>query len=145
MLTGEYQHTVDSKGRVFIPAKFRTDLGQNVTIAVVFGDYIMIYSDEEWIKYIEKLDALRLEGRFPEEWFREVMRSAQSLEVDSQGRIVIAEKLRKAAGLDKDVTFIGMRNHAEIWSDEKLGISDSSKSDISELRKLNKELHLGLG
>ena len=52
MLTGQYNHTVDSKGRVFIPAKFRTDLGQHVTVTTIFGDYICIYADEEWAKAV---------------------------------------------------------------------------------------------
>ena len=55
MLTGQYNHTVDSKGRVFIPAKFRADLGQQVTVSIIFGKYICVYADSEWEKFIEKL------------------------------------------------------------------------------------------
>lgn len=145
MLTGEYKHTLDSKGRVFIPAKFRADLGQNVTVTTIFGDYIGLYSDEEWTKQIEKYDNLCYEGIITEEQFRAVMQSALSLEVDSQGRICICEKQRVLAKLEKDVTFIGMRNHIEIWSDEKLAAQTAGEEAIKDFKELSKKLHLGLG
>ena len=145
MLTGQYNHTVDSKGRVFIPAKFRTDLGQHVTISTIFGKYICVYSDEEWAAFIEKLDTMCSEGKFNEKKLRLTMKSAQSAEVDSQGRIILSEKQRVAAGIIKDVTFIGMRNHAELWSDEKLAAEEISEEELAEFKQLSETLHLGLG
>ena len=145
MLTGQYNHTVDSKGRVFIPAKFRTDLGQHVTVTTIFGDYICIYADEEWAKFIEKLDITCAEGKIDEDKYRLIMGSAQSAEVDSQGRIIISEKQRNKAHIIKDVTFIGMRNHAELWSDEKLEATEISEEELKKFKQLSKTLHLGLG
>ena len=145
MLTGEYKHTIDAKGRVFVPAKFRADLGQNVTISTIFGDYIGLYSDEEWTKHIEKLDALCAEGVMTEKMLRAVMRSAKSVEVDSQGRIIICETQREAVNLTKDVTFIGMKNHVEIWSDERLAAEDVGEDEIQDFKHLSRKLHLGLG
>ena len=145
MLTGEYKHTLDSKGRVFVPARFRADLGQNVTITTIFGEYVGLYSDEEWTKQIEKLDELCSQGIITERMLRAVMQSALSVEVDSQGRISICENQRNAAELIKDVTFIGMRNHVEIWGDEKLAAQNVSEEELQDFKALSRKLHLGLG
>ena len=145
MLTGEYQHTLDSKGRVFIPAKFRTDLGENVTVTTLFGKFIGLYSDEEWLKQIEKYDDFCTQGVISEKRFRLIMQSAMRLEVDSQGRICIGEKQRSLAGLEKNVTFIGMRNHVEIWSDEKLAAQTENEEEMMDFEELSSKLHLGLG
>ncbi len=145
MLTGEYQHTLDSKGRVFVPAKFRADLGQNVTVTTLFGKFIGLYSDEEWLKQIEKYDDLCSQGIISEARFRLIMQSAMRLEVDSQGRICICEKQRVLAGLEKNVTFIGMRNHVEIWSDEKLAAQTENEEEMLSFQELSSKLHLGLG
>lgn len=145
MLTGEYKHTLDAKGRIFIPAKFRADLGQSVTVAKTFGDYLVLYSDEEWNKYIEKLDDLCAEGVISEKMLRAIMRSAMSSEVDSQGRISICEVHRNKAQLEKDVTFIGMKNFVEIWSDKLIDEDDVSDDEIQDFKALSRKLHLGLG
>lgn len=146
MLTGKYNHTVDSKGRVFIPAKFRADLGQQVTVSIIFGKYICVYADSEWEKFIEKLDVFCAEGKLSEKNFRLIMSSAQNVEVDSQGRIIIGEKQRNHAGILKDVTFIGMRNHAELWSSEVFEAEEQiSEAELEEFKQLSGALHLGLG
>ena len=146
MLTGQYNHTVDSKGRVFIPAKFRTDLGQHVTISIIFGKYICVYADSEWEKFIEKLDAFCAEGKLSEKNFRLIMSSAQNVEVDSQGRIIVGENQRNHAGILKDVTFIGMRNHAELWSSEVFEAEEKiSEAELEEFKQISATLHLGLG
>ena len=86
------------------------------------------------------------EGKLSEKNFRLIMSSAQNVEVDSQGRIIISENQRNHAGILKDVTFIGMRNHAELWSSEVFEAEEKiSEAELEEFKQLSATLHLGLG
>ena len=114
MLTGEFKHTIDSKGRVFVPAKFRADLGQSVIVAKTFGKFLVMYSEEEWINFMEKLDALS-ETEDIGDMKRYIMKNAMPTDVDAQGRINISAEHRAFAGLVKDISFIGTRKYVEIW------------------------------
>ena len=97
MLTGEFRHTLDAKGRVFVPAKFRADLGQNLVVAKTFGKFLVMYSESEWENFMEKLDALGDDGETGN-MKRYIMKNAMPTEVDNQGRISISADHRDFAG-----------------------------------------------
>ena len=139
MLTGTYYHTIDSKGRVFVPAKFRDELSETLYAHKGLDDCISIYSETEWAKFIERLNKT---GYLSEMSFRRFfLASAKELSPDAQGRIVLPLELRKRAKIDKDVTIIGMDDHIEVWNDDMLA-ADSMEFDKESMKSRLKELGL---
>ncbi len=124
---GEYEHTIDAKGRMFLPAKFRLELGERVFITRGLDRCVCIYPVDEWDKFMAKIDTL------PPVKARHVKRvlsaSAVDTDVDSQGRVLIPAQLRERAELGKTVTVIGVGEKAEIWNTESY---NKYKSDISD-------------
>ena len=115
MFSGKAYHTVDAKGRLFIPAMYREELGSSFVIAKGFSDpYLIIYPQSEWEALIAKIDALGLDKN-ARALKRYVMMSANPTEMDSQGRIVLSKEHRDFAGLTKDVLILGMSSTIEIW------------------------------
>lgn len=126
--TGEYHHNLDAKGRLIIPAKFRDVLGTEFTVTRALDGCLAMYAPAEWLALEEKLNALPMtEGR-ARSLKRFLIGSAVSVELDKQGRILIPQVLREKAGLEKDVIFLGVGDHAEIWNadtyNEKFSFSD---------------------
>ena len=113
MLIGEYQHTLDTKGRVMVPAKLRDDLGEQFILTKGLDGCLFAYSMGEWAK----LDARIRESSMVESRTiaRFLFASASPVEPDKQGRILIPQNLREYAHLEKDVTVIGASVRAEIW------------------------------
>ncbi len=114
MLSGEFKHTLDAKGRIFIPAKFRSDLGQTVMISRGFGKYLTVYSIDEWKSFMSRLDKLG-QGKQARELQRYVSRNCTQAELDAQGRISVDASQREFAGLVKEVSFVGMTHYVEMW------------------------------
>ena len=114
MLLGEFTHTIDAKGRLFVPARYREELGETFIIAKYEDNCIAVYSRAVWDKFVEKLLSVSETKSLTTK--RIIFASAQEVEPDQQGRILIGAKLRAYAGLEKDVTIIGVSDHAEIWS-----------------------------
>ncbi len=137
VLTGQYFHTVDAKGRVFVPAKFRGDLQGDLVIVKGLDDCIVLYNEEQWNAFIKKLEAygemqMKKIKRF-------ILASAFNTELDSQGRIVISQDLRNHAGIEKDIAFIGLNNCVEIWRPDRFSeINDSS--DTEEMKEMLKNV-----
>lgn len=120
MLIGEYSHTIDAKGRMIVPAKFRTELGERFIITKGFDGCLYGYSLEEWKSIEEKIKTLPLiTGKDARNFTRFFFSSAIECELDSQGRILITQNLRTHAELLKDVVVIGVSTRIEIWSKEK--------------------------
>lgn len=120
MFSGKANHNVDAKGRLFIPASFREELGERFVVAKGFGEpYLIIYPMREWESLISKIDALGL-GKDIRGLKRYVMISSNPTEMDSQGRIVLSKEHREFAGLGKEVTLIGMKDTVEIWDTARL-------------------------
>ncbi len=142
MLTGEFKHTLDAKGRVFVPAKFRADLGGNVIVAKTFGKFLVMYSEEEWINFMEKLDELG-ETEDIGDMKRYIMKNAMPTDVDTQGRISISAEHREFASLVKEVSFIGMRKYVEIWGCDTVD-SETEQYDLEKFKAQSKKIHLGL-
>lgn len=118
MFTGEYEHSIDAKGRIIVPAKYREGLGEEFTVTLGLDGCLFVYPDKEWESFVEKLKNLpgNKEGRQLQRYF---LAGAASCEMDKQGRILIPQKLRDAAGLTKDIVFVGVISKLEIWSKEK--------------------------
>ncbi len=114
MLLGEYNYSLDAKGRVFVPAKLRDDLGEVFVLAKSMDKCISIYSQEMWQRYVDKLNSIpEMRARYIR---RFVYSSAVEASCDSQGRVVLPQALREHAGLEKELVVIGDGDHAEIWS-----------------------------
>ena len=120
MLIGEYTHTIDAKGRVIVPAKFRTELGERFILTKGFDGCLYGYSLEEWKSIEEKIKTLPLiTGKDARNFTRFFFSSAIECELDSQGRILISQNLREFAMLQKEVVIIGVSSRIEIWSKQK--------------------------
>lgn len=137
MLIGEYQHNIDSKGRVFIPARFREDLGEHFIITKGLDNCLFVYSLGEWQILESKIRGLPMsKSRNLQRFF---FSGAVDVEADKQGRVLISANLRVYAGLQKSAMIIGASNHVEIWDQaawEKIcgGItSDSVAEAMDEL------------
>ena len=117
MLTDRFEHSLDGKNRLIIPAKHREQLGPVFMITQSIDNCLQVYSMEEWKKYSDKLDAL------PNKKLAAVRRfiysNASEVTPDSQGRVVISPALKRFAGLEKNVVIAGCGNIAEIWAAEK--------------------------
>ena len=118
MFMGEYNHTIDEKGRIIVPSKFREALGENFVVTQGLDGCLFLYSYEEWENFVEGLKKLpgNKEARQLQRYF---MAGAAQCEVDKQGRILIPQKLRVQAGLLKDVVFVGVLSKIEIWRRER--------------------------
>ncbi len=128
MLVGSYKNTIDSKGRVFLPAKFRGFLGDKVIVAKGAGSCLVIYTEEKFAEYVERLTK---NGQTQAKKFiRYISLSAVNAEPDVQGRILLPAELREYAQLDKEVLFVGMFDTVEIWNEKNAEKSvDGESSD----------------
>ena len=114
-MTGEYQHSLDSKGRLFIPAKLRDELGEIFYMTVSMERCLCVYSAESWRGFSEKVGAMPY---VKQRRMRPLFAHAAKCELDSQGRTLVPQNLRAYAGLVKNVTVVGCNNHAELWDSE---------------------------
>ena len=113
MLTGEYQHNMDQKGRVTVPSKFREDLGDKFYVCRGLDGCLFLLSQSQWDSLVEKVAAIPLaQGKGIQRYF---FSGAAEVEPDRQGRVVLPAHLREYAGLERDVTIAGVSNRAEIW------------------------------
>lgn len=126
MLVGSYKNTIDAKGRVFLPAKFRSYLGERIIIVKGAEGCLVVYTEEKFTEYIERL---RKNGETAaKKYLRYLNLTAASIEPDAQGRILLTNELREHAGLTKDVLFVGMYDTVEIWNEEKAEMSVMGES-----------------
>lgn len=118
MFMGEYNHSIDAKGRIIVPSKFRETLGDLFVVTLGLDGCLFVYPNNEWESFLTKLSSLpgSKEARQLQRYF---LAGATECEVDKQGRILIPSKLRTAAALDKDVVFVGVLSKIEIWSKER--------------------------
>lgn len=114
-MTGEYQHSLDSKGRLFIPAKLRDELGEVFFVTLSMERCLCAYSSENWQAFSEKVNAMPY---VKQRKMRPLFAHAARCELDSQGRALIPQNLREYAGLIKSVTVVGCNNHAELWDSD---------------------------
>ncbi len=119
MFMGEYQHTIDSKGRLFIPARFREGLGEKFVLTKGLDGCLFAYPPQEWLSLENKMRALPFTRSDVRAFVRFFFAGACECEVDRQGRILIPANLRKHAALDKEVVIIGVSSRVEIWAKEQ--------------------------
>lgn len=116
MLIGSYNHTIDNKGRLFIPAKWRDDLGVSFIVTRGFGKCLFGMALAEWEKLTAKLAELPMTDANAQMFARYMSSWATDCELDRQGRILVPAKLRNFAGLEKDAVLVGLNSRIEIWN-----------------------------
>ena len=132
MFMGEYNHTIDAKGRLIIPAKFRETLGEEFILTRGLDGCLSIYPMDEWKSFEEKLKALPLTDKNARAFLRFFVAGATSCELDRQGRILVPSTLREFAGLEKEVVLTGSLTRIEIWSKEKC-LENSNYDDMDSI------------
>ena len=116
MFMGEYNHTVDAKGRLIVPSKFREQLGDEFVITKGLDNCLFVYDNSEWTALEEKLRALPITNTAGRKFSRFLLGSAATCEVDKQGRILLPSVLREFAGIGKDAVLVGVGSRIEIWN-----------------------------
>ena len=115
MLIGEYEHTLDAKGRVSMPAKLRRDMGEAFVVTKGLDGCLFAFSLEEWSNFENKLKALPLSDRNARNFVRVFLAGTTECEIDKQGRFLIPANVRTAASLEKETIIIGVGTRIEIW------------------------------
>ena len=134
MLIGEYEHSVDTKGRLIMPAKLRDEIGYKFIVTKGLDGCLFVFPLKEWEIFQEKLRALPVSDKNARNFTRFFFAGAIECEIDKQGRFLVSSNLREFAGLNKDVIIIGMNSRLEIWSKEKWQQCDEniSADEIAE-------------
>lgn len=143
MFMGEFSHTIDTKGRLIVPSKFREQLGNTFVITKGLDNCLFVYSNEEWKTIEESFRNKPLTSKDARKFTRFFFAGACECEVDKQGRILIPANLREYAGIDKDVVSAGVFNRVEIWSKERWQ-DNSDNEDMDEIAEHMAELGLGI-
>jgi len=115
MFIGEYQHTIDTKGRMAIPAKFRSVLKKGAIVTRGLDGCLFVYTNDEWKTLVEKLSQLPISQQKSRAFARLMLAGAMDVSLDSQGRILIPEYLRSYAQLKKNTVIAGLYNRLEVW------------------------------
>jgi MraZ protein len=136
MFIGEYSHSIDEKGRLSIPAKFRRDLAEGVVVTRGLDHCLFLYPRREWEVMAQKLAQLPVNKRKSRAFARLMLAGAWDAEVDSQGRIILPEYLRSYASLQKQAIIAGLYNRIEVWDErswqEYKEKTEAESDDIAE-------------
>lgn len=144
MFTGEFQHSIDDKGRMIMPAKFREMLGESFMLTKGLDGCLFVYPLAEWQNLESKLKNLPFTNKDARAFARFFFSGASECERDKQGRILLASNLREYANLLKDVVIIGVGTRLEIWSKEIwTGYSNEVEGNYEELAEKLVDLDLG--
>jgi transcriptional regulator MraZ len=119
MFIGEYQHSIDIKKRLSLPAKFRKELGSRVIVTRGFENCLVIYTKQRWEKVMEQLENLSTGRAETRKFTRAVLGGAVEVSLDKLGRVLLPDYLKEYAGLKKDVIICGLSNKLEVWDSEK--------------------------
>ncbi len=128
MLIGEYEHSLDVKGRLIMPAKLREDMGEKFIITKGLDGCLFGFSQNEWTNFEEKLKTLPLTNKNARDFVRFFLSGAIECEIDKQGRFLISSNLREYANMEKDIVIIGVGTRLEIWNREKWKTYNSDKN-----------------
>ena len=130
---GSYTHSLDAKKRVFIPSKFREELGEVFYITRKFDTYLSVYTAEGWDAYLEKIEKL------PESVAAEIqdfiLGGAQTCTIDNSGRIIIDERLLRHAKITKNVVFVGAGRQIRVWAEELWEEREQTR-DFEKMRQI---------
>ncbi len=134
MFMGEYHHTIDEKGRIIIPAKFREMLGEKFIVTRGIENCLFVYPNDEWQKIVTKLESLPFTKRDARQFVRFFLSGATIAEFDKQGRVNLTTPLIDYAKLNKDCVVIGTGSRLEIWSSEDWNsFFESAKDNMSDI------------
>jgi MraZ protein len=140
MFIGEYNHSLDPKNRLIIPAKFREQLGEAFVMTKGLDNCLFVYSINEWSIVEEKLKSLPMTNKDARAFVRFFFAGASECEIDKQGRTLVPSNLKEYANIDKDVVIIGVSTRMEIWSLEQWNKfnndADISYEDVAEKMSL---------
>ena len=136
-MNGQYAHNIDAKGRLFIPTKLRDELGGTLHVTIGQDHCLSVYTETGWQAILDKYNALPISQARK---MRFLFANAAKCEPDAQGRIVLPQKLRAYAHLEKDVVVIGVSNRAEIWNAEKWAEIEAEELNPENLAAVMEEL-----
>ncbi|MDE7334164.1 MAG: division/cell wall cluster transcriptional repressor MraZ [Lachnospiraceae bacterium] len=143
MFMGEYNHTIDAKGRLIIPSKFREALGDEFVVTKGMDGCLFVFDNSEWQAFEEKLRSLPMIDKEARQFTRYFLAGAASLEVDKQGRILLPAVLREFAEITKDAVLVGVGNRVEIWSKDRWE-GTVTYQDMEEISRHMIELGIGI-
>lgn len=141
MFMGEYNHTIDAKGRLIIPAKFRELLGTEFILTRGLDGCLFIYPVDEWKAFEQKLRALPLTNKNARTFSRFFVAGAAMCELDRQGRVLVPQTLREFAGLEKDVVLTGNLDRIEVWSKDKWS-ENCDYDDMNEIAESMQDMDI---
>ena len=140
MFMGEYNHTIDAKGRLIVPTKFREQLGEAFVITKGNDGCLAIYTNEAWEAFLGKIQTLPANNHI-RTYVRNIVGSSLEVVTDKKGRILVPGNLREHAGLDKDVVLAGVIDKIEVWDKERW----QAQTNISNMDDIAEEMaELGL-
>ena len=136
MLLGEFKHNLDSKNRITVPAKLRTELGEKPVLTRGLDNCLFIYPNRDWQLFIEKLSKLPLGQAKARNFKRFILSGASEIEIDEMGRVLIPEPLKKYSNLKKEVVIIGVGDRIELWNEDMwnkyIVAAEKESSDLAE-------------
>jgi MraZ protein len=138
-LTGKYDHNLDAKGRLIVPAGIRKELGDACYVTLSFEHCLCIYSEEAWAAFQDKVNAL---PQTQTQGLRVLFANTARCDFDAQGRILVPQALRNFVGLGKNVTIIGFSNHAEIWDSDEYAEIEKKSLSLDNLAAIWKDLRI---
>lgn len=143
MFMGEYNHTLDAKGRLIIPSKFREVLGEEFVVTKGMDGCLFVFAHPEWQAFEEKLRSLPMIDKEARQFTRFFLAGAANVEVDKQGRILLPAVLREFADIIKDAVLIGVGSRIEIWSKDRWE-GTVTYQDMEEISRHMIELGIGI-
>ena len=135
---GRYEHTVDAKGRLFVPAKLRAELGGAFYVTLGMDHCLSVYTEDGWNKILERFNSLPLSQSTK---MRFLFANAAKCEPDKQGRFLLPAELRRYAGIEQEVMFIGQGSRAEIWSADTYRRMEEQTLTPENLKAVMEELN----
>ena len=141
MFLGEYQHSIDEKGRIAVPIKFRKLLEKGAVVTRGLDNCLFLYPKKEWGELAGKIAALPISQSDSRAFGRHMLSGAMELEIDKQGRAVLPDYLRKFAGINKKAVVAGLYNRVEIWDADKWdAYKQTTETQSNEIAERIREL-----
>lgn len=144
MFVGEYNHSIDAKGRITVPSKFREMLGEHFTVTKGLDGCLWVYPQEEWDAFATKLAGLPIVKKDVRDLSRFFLAGAAEVEPDKMGRILLPQNLREFAGISADAVVVGVGKRAEIWSKDKWENASDIDANIDQIAERMGDLDLEL-
>ena len=143
MFMGEYNHSIDAKGRVIVPSRFREILGEHFVVTKGLDGCLWVFPDSEWEEFSGKLRSLPVANKEARKFARFFLAGAMDAETDKQGRILLPQVLRDFASLDKEVTLVGAASRVEIWN-KKMWETNSTFDNMDDIAEHMGEWGFGI-